>query len=104
MESKKVIFYSLFPIIISCIIFMIKTANPSSNTEQKEHGVIKIFMNYAQIFTLASSLKLLWYYINLFDRQKEFSSPKMFLFFRLHNRLDILWNLLTFAHPLVIQQ
>ena len=39
---------------------MIKTANPESSTEQKEplSGVVKIFMNYAQIFTLASSFEI----------------------------------------------
>ena len=60
---------------------MIKTANPSSSTAQKEplSGVIKIFMNYAQIFTLASSLSINWpdSILLLFDRTKEFSSPKI---------------------------
>ena len=41
---------------------MIKTANPDSIKSQKEplSGVIKIFMNYAQIFTLASSFEINW--------------------------------------------
>ena len=81
-KARSYIFTILFPLIISCIIFfMIKTANPSSNTEQKEplSGVIKIFMNYAQIFTLASSFEINWpdIVVNLFDRTKEFSSPRI---------------------------
>ena len=75
-------FTILFPLIISGIIFfMIKTANPSSSTDQKEplSGVIKIFMNYAQIFTLASSFEINWpeIVLNLFDKTKEFSSPRI---------------------------
>ena len=72
----------LFPIII-CIVtfFMVKTANPSSSAAQKEplSGVIKIFMNYAQIFTLASSFEINWpeMILVLFDRTKDFSSPKI---------------------------
>ena len=36
-------------------------------------------MNYAQIFTLASSFEINWpdIILNLFDRTKEFSSPKI---------------------------
>ena len=60
---------------------MIKTANPSSSQSQKEplSGVIKIFMNYAQIFTLASSFEINWpeIILVLFDRTKDFSSPKI---------------------------
>ena len=81
-KARSYIFTILFPIIISIIIFfMIKTANPSSSTAQKEplSGVIKIFMNYAQIFTLASSFEINWpdSILLLFDRTKEFSSPKI---------------------------
>ena len=81
-KARSYIFTFLFPVLISVIIFfMIKTANPSSSTGQKEplSGVIKIFMNYAQIFTLASSFEINWpdIVLNLFDRTKEFSSPKI---------------------------
>jgi len=81
-KVRSYIFTILFPIIISCItFFMIKTANPSSSEAQKEplSGVIKIFMNYAQIFTLASSFEINWpeMILILFDRTKEFSSPKI---------------------------
>jgi len=75
-------FTAIFPIIIcGIIVFMIKTANPESSTEQKEplSGVVKIFMNYAQIFTLASSFEINWpeIVLSFFDRTKEFSSPKI---------------------------
>ncbi len=81
-KVRSYIFTILFPIIISFItFFMIKTANPSSSSAQKEplSGVIKIFMNYAQIFTLASSFEINWpeIILILFDRTKEFSSPKI---------------------------
>lgn len=81
-KVRSYIFTILFPIIISLItFFMIKTANPSSSEAQKEplSGVIKIFMNYAQIFTLASSFEINWpeMILVLFDRTKEFSSPKI---------------------------
>ena len=80
--ARSYTFTILFPLIISGIIFfMIKTANPSSSEEQKEplSGVIKIFMNYSQIFTLASSFEINWPEIimQLYDRTKEFSSPKI---------------------------
>ena len=72
----------VFPILISAVtLFMIKTANPDTTKSQKEplSGVIKIFMNYAQIFSLASSFDINWpdMIIVLFDRTKEFSSPKI---------------------------
>ena len=78
-------FTILFPFIITAIIyFMIKTANPNSGQAQKEplSGVIKIFMNYAQIFTLSSSFEINWPEIvnRFFDRTKEFSSPKISFF------------------------
>jgi len=80
--ARSYTFTVLFPLIIAAIIFfMIKTANPSSSTAQKEplSGVIKIFMNYAQIFTLASSFEINWpeIILRLFDRTKEFSSPRI---------------------------
>ena len=80
--ARSYTFTILFPLIIAAIIFfMIKTANPSSSTAQKEplSGVIKIFMNYAQIFTLASSFEINWpkIILILFDRTKEFSSPRI---------------------------
>jgi len=81
-KVRSYIFTFIFPIIIACItFFMIKTANPSTSETQKEplSGVIKIFMNYAQIFTLASSFEINWpeMVLILFDRTKEFSSPKI---------------------------
>ena len=81
-QARSYTFTALFPLLISVIIFfMIKTANPSSSTAQKEplSGVVKIFMNYAQIFTLASSFEINWpeIILRLFDRTKEFSSPKI---------------------------
>ena len=80
--ARSYTFTIIFPFIISLIIYlMIKTANPKSSQSQKEplSGVIKIFMNYSQIFTLASSFEINWPEIihRLFDRTKEFSSPKI---------------------------
>ena len=41
----------LIPIIcIFIIIFLIKTANPANNKKEEVNGVVKIFMNYAQVF------------------------------------------------------
>ncbi len=70
----------LFPMIaIAVLVFMIKTANPT--TEQKEplSGVIKIFMNYAQIFSLASAFEINWPgdVRVLFRTAKDFSSPRV---------------------------
>ncbi len=70
----------LFPLIaVGVLVFMIKTANPT--TEQKEplSGVIKIFMNYAQIFSLASAFEINWPgdIRMLFRTAKDFSSPRV---------------------------
>ena len=41
----------LIPIIcIFLVMFLIKTANPSTNKKEEVNGVVKIFMNYAQVF------------------------------------------------------
>lgn len=79
---RSYFFTAVFPLLIGCIIyFMIRTANPNTSSVQKEplSGVIKIFMNYAQIFSLASSFEINWpeIVLNLFDRTKEFSSPRI---------------------------
>lgn len=70
----------LIPIIcILIIIFLIKTANPSNNKKEEVNGVVKIFMNYAQVFSLASSFQINWPSLikYLFERAKEFSSPRV---------------------------
>ena len=70
----------LIPIIcIFIIIFLIKTANPSNNKKEEVNGVVKIFMNYAQVFSLASSFQINWPALirYLFERAKEFSSPRV---------------------------
>ena len=70
----------IIPIIcIFLIIFLIKTANPSTNKKEEVNGVVKIFMNYAQVFSLASSFQINWPSIvrYFFERAKEFSSPRV---------------------------
>ncbi len=70
----------LIPIIcIFIIIFLIKTANPANNKKEEVNGVVKIFMNYAQVFSLASSFQINWPTLirYLFERAKEFSSPRV---------------------------
>jgi hypothetical protein len=64
---------------ILIIIFLIKTANPSNNKKEEINGVVKIFMNYAQVFSLASSFQINWPTLirYLFERAKEFSSPRV---------------------------
>jgi len=64
---------------ILIIIFLIKTANPSNNKKEEVNGVVKIFMNYAQVFSLASSFQINWPTLirYLFERAKEFSSPRV---------------------------
>ena len=64
---------------IILIIFLIKTANPSENKKEEVNGVVKIFMNYAQVFSLASSFQINWPSLirYLFERAKEFSSPRV---------------------------
>ena len=60
---------------------MIKIANPTLD-KQRTIWSYKIFMNYAQIFTLSSSFEINWPEIvnRFFDRTKEFSSPKISFF------------------------
>ena len=70
----------LIPIIcVLIIVFLIKTANPSNNKKEEVNGVVKIFMNYAQVFSLASSFQINWPTLirYLFERAKEFSSPRV---------------------------
>ena len=70
----------LIPVVcIFIIIFLIKTANPSNNKKEEVNGVVKIFMNYAQVFSLASSFQINWPTLikYLFERAKEFSSPRV---------------------------
>jgi len=70
----------IIPIVsIIIIIFLIKTANPSNNKKEEVNGVVKIFMNYAQVFSLASSFQINWPTLirYLFERAKEFSSPRV---------------------------
>ena len=64
---------------IMIIVFLIKTANPSNNKKEEVNGVVKIFMNYAQVFSLASSFQINWPTLirYLFERAKEFSSPRV---------------------------
>ena len=64
---------------IILIIFLIKTANPSENKKEEINGVVKIFMNYAQVFSLASSFQINWPSLirYFFERAKEFSSPRV---------------------------
>ena len=64
---------------IFLIMFLIKTANPSDNKKEEINGVVKIFMNYAQVFSLASSFQINWPLLirYLFERAKEFSSPRV---------------------------
>merc|ERR1711965_529088 len=70
----------VIPIVCTIIIvFLIKTANPSENKKEEVNGVVKIFMNYAQVFSLASSFQINWPTLirYLFERAKEFSSPRV---------------------------
>ena len=70
----------IIPIVsVIIIIFLIKTANPANNKKEEVNGVVKIFMNYAQVFSLASSFQINWPFLirYLFERAKEFSSPRV---------------------------
>ena len=70
----------IIPVVcVLIIIFLIKTANPSNNKKEEVNGVVKIFMNYAQVFSLASSFQINWPTMirYLFERAKEFSSPRV---------------------------
>ena len=79
-ESRTIGLTILIPLIcILLIIFLVKTANPSNNKKEEINGVVKIFMNYAQVFSLASSFQINWPGLirYLFERAKEFSSPRV---------------------------
>ena len=70
----------LIPVVcLFIVVFLIKTANPSNNKKEEINGVVKIFMNYAQVFSLASSFQINWPMLirYLFERAKEFSSPRI---------------------------
>ena len=70
----------IIPIVcVMIIMFLIKTANPSNNKKEEVNGVVKIFMNYAQVFSLASSFQINWPSLikYLFERAKELSSPRV---------------------------
>ena len=51
----------------------------TENKKEEVNGVVKIFMNYAQVFSLASSFQINWPSLirYLFERAKEFSSPRV---------------------------
>ena len=78
--SRNIAFTILIPFMCICIlVFLIKTANPSDNKKEEVSGVVKIFVNYAQVFSLASSFEINWPIIvrQLFETTKEFSSPRI---------------------------
>ena len=77
-KSMSYFITALFPLIaIGVLVFMIKTANPTTDQKEPLSGVIKIFMNYAQIFSLASAFEINWPgdVRQLFRAAKDFSSP-----------------------------
>ena len=79
-KSRSIAFTLIVPLIcILIVIFMIRTANPTTETKEPLSGVVKIFMNYAQVFSLASSFEINWpqIIIDLFETTKEFSSPRV---------------------------
>ena len=80
-DNTRTISLTIFiPLVcIILIIFLIKTANPSENKKEEVNGLVKIFMNYAQVFSLASSFQINWPTLvrYLFERAKEFSSPRI---------------------------
>ena len=79
-KSRSIAFTLMVPLIcILIVIFMIRTANPTTETKEPLSGVVKIFMNYAQVFSLASSFEINWpqIIIDLFETTKEFSSPRV---------------------------
>ena len=79
-NGRTLSFTILIPVIcLLIIVFLIKTANPSNNKKEEVSGVVKIFMNYAQVFSLASSFQINWPSMirYLFERVKEFSSPRV---------------------------
>lgn len=79
-QGRSISLTIVIPVISTIIIiFLIKTANPSQNKKEEVNGVVKIFMNYAQVFSLASSFQINWPSLirYLFERAKEFSSPRV---------------------------
>lgn len=79
-KSRSIFFTAAVPLIcVFILVFMIRTANPTSETKEPLSGVVKIFMNYAQVFSLASSFEINWpqIIIDLFETTKEFSSPRV---------------------------
>ena len=79
-KGRSISLTIVIPVISTIIIiFLIKTANPSENKKEEVNGVVKIFMNYAQVFSLASSFQINWPFLikYLFERAKEFSSPRV---------------------------
>ena len=79
-QGRSISLTIVIPVISTIIIiFLIKTANPSENKKEEVNGVVKIFMNYAQVFSLASSFQINWPSLirYLFERAKEFSSPRV---------------------------
>ena len=79
-KGRSISLTIVIPVISTIIIiFLIKTANPSENKKEEVNGVVKIFMNYAQVFSLASSFQINWPSLirYLFERAKEFSSPRV---------------------------
>jgi len=79
-QGRSISLTIIIPVISTIIIiFLIKTANPAENKKEEVNGVVKIFMNYAQVFSLASSFQINWPTLirYLFERAKEFSSPRV---------------------------
>lgn len=79
-QGRSISLTIIIPVISTMIIiFLIKTANPSENKKEEVNGVVKIFMNYAQVFSLASSFQINWPSLikYFFERAKEFSSPRV---------------------------
>ena len=79
-HSRAAAITALVPmLVLAVLVFMIKTANPKRNQKEALSGVIKILMNYAQVFSLASSFEINWpdKLKELFERTKDFSSPRV---------------------------
>ena len=79
-KSKSIAITILVPFLaMGVLVFMIKTANPKENKKEALSGVIKILMNYAQVFSLASSFEINWpdKLKEFFERTKDFSSPRV---------------------------
>ena len=79
-QGRSIALTIIIPLIcIFVLIFLIKTANPSDNKKEEISGVTKILMNYAQVFSMASSFDINWPKLvsQLFETTKEFSSPRV---------------------------